>query len=304
MPHPAAATPALTRTGTGLTSVPGMEAVFERVETVPEVSWTCHLRREERFGFHWHFHPEHELTLITAGTGHRFVGDSIEPYGPGDLVLAGPDLPHTYASDSGPAEAVVAQFRPDFLGPALFAGPDLAPIGRLLAAAAGGLAFPAARAAEVGATLRGLLDRPGPERTLDLLAVLLALARAGDARPLAGPGYRPALDRTTRDRLDAVCRHLQDRYREPVRLAEVARVAHLSPAACCRFFRRATGRTLTAYLTELRIAAACRLLADTDRPVTDIATSCGYPNLANFNRRFRQLKATTPRSYRAAHRTG
>lgn len=72
-----------------------MEAAFERVETASEVSWRSHVRRQKCFEFHWHFHPEHELTLITAGTGTRYVGDSIEQYGPADLVLTGPDLPHT-----------------------------------------------------------------------------------------------------------------------------------------------------------------------------------------------------------------
>jgi AraC-like DNA-binding protein len=282
-----------------------VEAAFEQIETAAEVSWKAHRRAEEHFDFHWHFHPEYELTLITAGAGRRFVGDSIEEYAPGDLVLTGPDLPHTYASEesSALAEAVVCQFRPDFLGQELFAGPDLAPIGTMLARASSGLCFPAPRLAAIDATLRGLPERPGPERTIDLLRVLLHLARSGNIRPLASPGYRPTLNHATRDRLDAICRYLQARYPEPVMLSEVARVAHLSPAACSRFIHRTMGRTLTEYLNELRIGAACRLLAETDRQVAEIATTCGYPNLANFNRQFRRLKGTTPRSYRDAFRS-
>lgn len=279
-----------------------MKAVFQQIETAAEVSWKVHRRSEERFGFEWHFHPEHELTFITAGTGRRFVGDSIEEYTPGDLVLTGPDLPHTYASheSSVPGEAVVVQFRSDFLGKELFEVPDLAPIGIMLAKASSGLCFPGPRLAAVDATLRGLPERPGPERTIDLLQVLLLLARAGNVRPLASSGYRPTLNHSTRDRLDAICGYLQAQYSEPVELSEVARVAHLSPAACSRFIHRTMGRTLTEYLNEVRIGAACRLLTETDRRVAEIATTCGYPNLANFNRQFRKLKGTTPRAYRDA----
>jgi AraC-like DNA-binding protein len=282
-----------------------VDAVFEQIETASEVSWKVHRRAEERFDFHWHFHPEYELTFITSGTGRRFIGDSIEEYTPGDLVLTGPDLPHTYASHEGPtlAEAVVVQFQRDFLGRKLFSVPDLTPIGKMLDRASTGLCFPAPRRAAIDAALGGLPERPGPERTIDLLHALLRLARSHNIRQLASPGYRPTLNHATRDRLDDVCHYLHAHYSGPVVLDEVARVAHLSPAACSRFIRRTMGRTLTEYLNELRIGAACRFLAETDRQVAEIATACGYPNLANFNRQFRKVKGMTPGAYRAAFRS-
>jgi AraC-like DNA-binding protein len=278
-----------------------MEAVLQRIETPPEVSWQLHVRREAHFDFHWHYHPECELTLITHGTGRRFVGDSVEEYGPGDLVLMAPNLPHTYASEgnSAHAEAIVIHFRPDFLGAPLFAGPDLAPIREMLTRAARGLARPAQQDAGISELLAQLGARPGPERTIGLLDVLLRLARL-ETRALASRGYQPSYDSASSRRLDDMCRHLHAHFADPVTLSEIARVAHMTPAACSRFFHRAMGRTLTGYLTELRIGAACRMLASTDRPVAEIAATCGYPNLANFNRRFRLLKATTPTDYRAA----
>jgi AraC-like DNA-binding protein len=274
-----------------------LRAEFEHIEAPPARSWKCFRRRGEQFAFTWHFHPEYELTLITAGAGTRFVGDSIEEYAVGDVVLIGPNLPHTYAStlDQHGHEAVVAQFRGDFLGVDAFGVPEFAAVADLLGRAGRGLRFPRGVDVDGFATL----DRLAPaDQTLTLLAALVRLAGV-EARPLASTHYSPTLNRSAHDRTTAVIRFLQSEYARPVSLDAVASAAHLSPAAASRLFRRTTGTTITAYLNTLRVNAACRQLVDTDRRIVDIAADCGYQNLSHFNRRFRRLKGMSPREYRA-----
>jgi AraC-like DNA-binding protein len=275
-----------------------MRASLEHIADTQDASWRCYLRREPAFPFTWHYHHEYELTLITGGDGTRFVGDSIEDYQPGDLTLIGPDLPHTYASTPGERghEAVVVQFRSDFLGAGLFARPEFAAVAALLERSARGLRF------EDAEPLNELLCLPPAERTLSLLGTLVRIAASPGARPLASAHYRPALNLAAGERIDAVMRLLHDRYAEPLPLAAIAAAAHMAPAAVSRFFRRTTGATITGYLNALRVNAACRLLVDTDRRIADIAAECGYHNLSHFNRRFRALKRTSPRDYRARFR--
>lgn len=151
--------------------------------------------------------------------------------------------------------------------------------------------------------LTALPALPPPERTLALLRLLVDLSTREPAIPLAGARHVPALNRASGDRVDAIVRLLHACYTRPIGLDEIAGAAHMSPTSVSRFFRRTTGMTLTDYLNRLRIEVACHLLRDTDRRIADIAADCGYANLANFNRRFRQFKGLPPREYRAGFRT-
>ena len=273
-----------------------MKARIETVSTGAAASFLCRRRRDARFGFNWHAHPEIELTLIVRSRGRRFVGDSIEPYEDGDLVLVGPNLPHTWDSDPrrrGPHEAVFCQFAPSFLD-----APELAPLTRLFERSARGLRFGGRTQRAVARRMDGMERLPGLARLAALLEILELLARSRDVRALSSPGFVPELRQGDAARFDRVLRLLNERCSEGITLAEAAAAAHLSIPAFSRTFRSRTGRTLVAYLNELRCGLVCRELIESERPVSDIAFDCGFNNLSNFNRRFRELKGMSPRAFR------
>lgn len=281
-----------------------MKARIEKISTDGASSFLCRRRVDPRFGFYWHYHPEIELTLIQRSRGRRFVGDSIEPYEEGDLVLLGPDLPHTWDSDPGrrrPNEAVFCQFSPGFLGEDFLRAPEFGPLGRLFDRSARGLQFRGETQKAVARRLEDLSAQQGLGRLAGLLEILDRLARSRDARPLSSREFVPALRRGDAERIDRVCRFLNERWAEGVTLSEAAKAAHQSIPAFSRFFRRQTGRTLVAYLNELRTGHACRALIETERSISDIAFGSGFHNLSNFNRRFLALKGMSPREFRRHH---
>ena len=96
-------------------------------------------------------------------------------------------------------------------------------------------------------------------------------------------------------------RDLADRgYAEPLRVADLAREAGLSPAQFSRAFRRAFGETPHQYLVTRRMERAARLLTTTDRSVTEICMEVGWSSVGSFTTTFRRIHGVTPRAYRAA----
>ena len=81
-------------------------------------------------------------------------------------------------------------------------------------------------------------------------------------------------------------------------LEEVAEHLGMTPTYFSRVFKQATGRNFIEFVNRLRISKSCELLADGDKPVTEVCFESGFNNISNFNRRFQQLKGMTPSHYR------
>jgi AraC-like DNA-binding protein len=282
-----------------------MEPYLEHLTADDGASWaTLNRRLEEGIPFQWHHHPEFELTLTLNSSGQRFIGDHIGRYEPGDLVLIGPYLPHTWHSldRPDPAEphiALVMWFLPDW-AERLTANAELRAVAAMLARAAHGLQFSRATADAVRPMVENLFALPPVERFLGLVTVLTRLAEDRGATPLSAtaPELAPAI--SDRGRIDRVLSHIHSHYAQPITIAQVADIAALSPSGLHRAFLRHTRQTVSQYLIRLRIGRACALLSSGRMPIGVIAGEVGYDSLANFNRQFRALKGTTPREYRAA----
>ena len=170
--------------------------------------------------------------MLEVGSGKRFVGDSVEPFVAGDLVLLGSELPHfwscedTEASRGGPAEAIVCHFRRNFLGEQLWTAPEFEAARNLLAKSAGGLAISGLVAEEARHRVSQFGNLTSRHRVVALLDLLVLIADGGDnLRPLASETYVPNLTQHNEPRLERVFRYINDRYAEDLSLEAVAKVA-------------------------------------------------------------------------------
>lgn len=142
--------------------------------------------------------------------------------------------------------------------------------------------------------MRRLAEVDGLTRVVELLAILDELSRSKDLRPLASASYEPTLHAGDQDRMQRVCDHINQHLVDDIDRAQLAKLAHLSEGAFSRFFRSRTGKTVPEYISEVRVGRACRMIGEDQQNITDIALDCGYRNLANFNRRFREVVGCTP----------
>ena len=90
-------------------------------------------------------------------------------------------------------------------------------------------------------------------------------------------------------------------YAEPLDVAAVAAVAHVSEAHFIRTFRSVFGETPHRYLQRRRVERSMFLLRETDRNVTDVCLDVGLTSLGTFSRTFREIVGETPSQYRAGN---
>ncbi len=88
-------------------------------------------------------------------------------------------------------------------------------------------------------------------------------------------------------------------FAEPLDVAALARVAHVSTAHFARQFRAVFGETPNRYLQRRRIERAMELLRDTDRSVSEICLDVGFLSLGTFSRTFAAVVGEPPSAYRA-----
>jgi AraC-like DNA-binding protein len=285
-----------------------VKAYFEKLAD-DMAPFSAFARVASQFPFFWHYHREYELTLLVSSHGQRLVGDGIADYGPGDLVLLGPGLPHSWRSrpfrcDSEKLHrAVVVHFRQDFLGERFFALQEMAQIRNLLSHAVHGLAFGNTKAGrDAAGTLAELSSLSPARRLLAFLGVLLTLAEESRPQRLSTIRLRPICRVEDQRRIEKICDHLECHFDQKMNFPQLAKQTYMDQTSLCRFFKRATGRTMTTYVNELRLGAASELLTNTDMNILEIALSVGFDNYSNFSRQFRRMKGCNPRTLRQQFR--
>ena len=127
----------------------------------------------------WHYHLEIELMYVIRSKGTRFVGDSIQPFFDGDMVMVGSNVPHFWQNDAAYfqeeediyAEAILIQFLEDFPGDA-FKLPEMLHFKKLFARALHGIQFTGATKKKAAKILWSIVEEDDTNKYIQLMQLM------------------------------------------------------------------------------------------------------------------------------------
>jgi len=253
----------------------------------------------------WHFHPEIELVLVTESRGTRFVGDHISEFGPGNLALLGPDLPHLYRNYPDyydpesflRAKSIVVHFKQDSFGKEFLNLPEAKDILYLLERSSRGLEVNGETNRIISNCLFELISCTGFSRLLKLLEILQILSSSTDLSPIAGSPTK-GINNVESGRMNKVLDYVYSHFCNEIRISEVAELVAMADNSFIRYFSQRTRQSFTSFVNEVRLNYATKLLIETQESVLNISLECGFNNLSHFNRQFKKLYQLGPLAYR------
>lgn len=253
----------------------------------------------------WHYHTEVELIHFEKGEGTQFIGDSIERFKPGDVVLVGSNLPHYWRFDdayfdeqnTASADIRVAHFCENFWGENFLQLPENVTIKAVLERGKRGLYIPDKTGVAVAEILAELLEADGPQRLLLLLKALSIVANCKEVSTLSSIGFKPVLMENEKDRINDIYDYSLKKFKSKIELEEIAAVANISPNSFCRYFKSRTRKTYSQFLIELRVGHACKLLIENNLSIKQLCYESGFNNFTSFHKYFKQITGKSPLSY-------
>ncbi len=286
-----------------------MKPILRKIDPGTDYSFSIREDIHPYLYHHWHYHPEVELTFIRKGNGIRLVGDSMQPFKDGDLILLGANVPHLWRSDASyfeqsselTIEAIAVHFKAEFWGDAFLALPEMAAVNRLLERAQRGIRVLGDTHTRVAAKMEEIICTQGVARIELLLHMLNLIAFSDECESLSSAGFVQTFNANNTDRIDQVFNYTFTHFKEPLSIERVASAVSLSPHSFCRYFKTRTLKTYWQFLLEVRIGYACKLLIENKQNISHIAFESGFSNLSNFNRQFKAIMRLTPQQYLKAY---
>ncbi|WP_461302496.1 AraC family transcriptional regulator [Aureisphaera sp.] len=254
------------------------------------------------YGF-LHQHEEYQISYIKKGKGSLIVGDTLNRFEPGEIIVLGGNLPHVFRSISETGTKCHMNtifFTPDSFGKDFFAIEEMKSLRSFFGKAQNGFKI-TNPSMEIISIFERFPKSPKLDRFL-LFMQLLKQVNKGKQEALSSFHSGEVMTKYTDNegqRMNAVFQYTMEHYKDRVTLEGIAKEASMTPNAFCKYFKNRTRKTYMAFLNEIRIEESCKLLREhPEMPIAAVAEECGFRNISNFNRIFKKMIQETPFQYR------
>ncbi len=257
-----------------------------------------------------HSHEYIEIVYVLSGSAMHRVGDETVEAKKGDLFIINCGMPHAFYKKEDESEQFCAydlMFSPDFFEVDLINGNDFSVLGSSYLFYS---MFPEERTMGADLHLSGngyndlgelfqkiYMEYHGREKgyiniiRAYVIELIIKIFRRMDKATDKGTMRKE-------DIIKSALEYLKKNYNMHISVNDLASRAFLSRDYFSKLFRETTGKTVTAFLNELRIEEARRLLRETDYKIAVIAEYCGFGDMKYFYTVFNSRVGMTPGEYR------
>jgi len=247
-----------------------------------------------------HQHEEIQISFIVEGEGALIVGDKVNYYEKGDIVIIGSNLPHVFKSNVNngkKSKMLTLFFAKNSFGLEFFELEELQELTPFFNRASHG--FKVTSSKKYLSDLFNKLESSSKlSRFIILLDILKKLSQS-NYESLSSFIYEKKYTEIEGKRMQDVFEYTMLNFEHDITLETISEISNMTKNAFCKYFKKRTNKTYFRFLNELRLEHASKLLIDKkDLTIADIAYYSGFKNISNFNRQFKMIKKTSPNNFR------
>lgn len=246
-----------------------------------------------------HQHEEIQISYILKGEGTLIVGDTINNYKTGDVLVLGSNLPHVFRSlvnSNQKSHMITLFFKENSFGNHFFELEELHETKNFFKNAKHG--FKITSENNLNSLFINLKKATKFERLVGLLQLLKRLSNL-EYKSLSSFIYEKKYTTDEGNRMRAIFEYTINNYTNDINLEAIANIAFMTKNAFCKYFKKRTNKSYFRFLNELRVENVCKLiLSNSDLNLAEMAYKSGFKNISNFNRQFKSIKKMSPSIYR------
>lgn len=241
-----------------------------------------------------------ELSYIITGSGARIIGDVVENFSKGEVILIPPNIPHCWSFDEsvhdreGNIENITIVFENNFLESCKNLFPELFNSISELQNNENAVSFKDGLLEKIQILMTSMIHQNGIERISSFIRLLELISYCKDMQIVG----RPVTENKREKKLQEIYLFILSNFQRNISLEEISKSAGMQKSSFCVFFKKMTGKSFFTYLTEFRIESSCQMLLKTKLSIAEICIASGFNDIPYYNRVFKKSKKVTPTQFR------